>query len=207
MGNRNDSGSRGNLSGASLAGGADSGFRGAAKTKARLRKIRKMQLDKMKKFREAVGDARADQLLNAQKAMVSKFNNPTGKSVASLGSSGIGGILNGSGSGKKATSKSNRNDLVGSSGNGGSSGFSIPKPNYDLSYNTGGDSGSGSGMSREMSEAQDRLAEAVEYRDENPSDFDKNKDGDTLWKIITRSYIRNYDKLLRKRKKRIDPGL
>lgn len=211
-GNRGGDGNGGNLSGGNVSGSGDSGLQGAAKAKAKLREIRKKQMDKMSKFKEAVGAARAEQLLNAQKAMVSSFNNPTGGTVASLGSGGIGGLINGSGGGQNAAGKTNRNGLVGGgnlgSGNGGA-GFSVPQPNYDLSYNTGGGSGdgSGSGMSAEMSAAQDKLAEAVEYRDENPGEYDKNRDGDTLWKIITRSYIRNYDKLLRKRKKRIDPGL
>ncbi len=215
-GNRGGEGNSGNVSGGNVSdGGGDSGLQGAAKAKSRLREIRKKQLDQMEKFKQAVGAARADQLLNAQKAMVSNFNNPTGSgSVASLGTGGLAGAgLGAGGAGQNAAGKTNRNDLMGGgnlgSNNGaGAGGINIPKPNYDLSYNTGGGSGSdGGGMSSEMSAAQDRLAEAVEYRDQNPEDYKKNREGDTLWKIITRSYIRNYDKLLRKRKKNIDSGL
>ncbi|MCO4794112.1 MAG: hypothetical protein KC493_10385, partial [Bacteriovoracaceae bacterium] len=159
--------------------------------------------------------ARADKLLNAQKAMVSSFNNPTGGGLASLGSGNLaGGLLKGGGSGQNALANAGkRGDGNGSGKNGagsgsGAGGFKIPKPNYDMSYNSGsGGSGSGSGgggMSAEQTKANDRIEEAIEYRDQNPEDW-KNKNGDTLWKIITRSYIRNYDKLLRKRKKRISP--
>ncbi|TNF31868.1 MAG: hypothetical protein EP319_00870 [Deltaproteobacteria bacterium] len=209
-GNRGGEGGSGNLSGGSVSGSGDSGLQGATKAKKRLREIRKQQLDKMEKFKEAVGAARANQLLNAQKAMVSSFNNPTGSgTVASLGSGGVAGILGNGSGGQNAAGKTNRNDLMGGGnlGSNNNGGVSIPKPNYDLSYNTGGDSSGGGEMSAEMSAAQDRLAEAVEYRDQNPEDYKKNNEGDTLWKIITRSYIRNYDKLLRKRKKNIDSGL
>lgn len=205
-GNRGGDGVSGNLSGGNVSGsGDDSGLQGAAKAKRKLRDIRKKQLDRLSKFKEAVGAGRFDNLMNAQKAMVSKFNNPNGGSIASLGTGGLAG------DGKNAAGKSNRNGLLGGGNLGkgnGAGGVTIPQPKYDLSYSTGGSgSGDGSGMSAEMSAAQDRLAEAVEYRDQNPEDYKKNRDGDTLWKIITRSYIRNYDKLLRKRKKRIDPGL
>lgn len=207
-GSTSSTGGSGSLSGGNVSGDGDSGLQAAAKARTKLREIRKKQLGKLDNFKKAVGAERAELLLSAQKAMTSKFNNPAGGKLASLGGGfGIaaGSLGKGSGNGKSALADGERGDEGGQKSDyGANTNFNNSQPNYDLGYNSGSGSGSGSGnVNRESVEAQNRIQEAIEHRDESPEEW-KNKSGDTLWKIITRTYIRNYDRLLKKRKKRIN---
>lgn len=175
------------------------------KAAARIRKKREImgkQKEKMAAFKKALGEEKANQLIKAKESLKKGFFSPLGGSGGSFALS-IGGApgTGADGKDKKKASDEKKSSFTASTPSTGR----IPKPSYNLSYNTGGSNnsyGSSNSSSPESEKAQEKIKEAIEFRDQNPAAFDK-QEGDTLFKIITRTYIRNYDKLLKKRKKRI----
>jgi hypothetical protein len=200
--------SRANLTEGGLSGSASSNSLGsgsidpnstlgkAALAFGKNRAILDKQKEKLAVFTKAVGPKKAKELTDQKNALTKSFFSPLGASSGlNLGSSGG---APGSGGSGKVKSKSKEKDW-------GKSSLStnIKAPNYNLNYDTGSNNNSNSnGYSTSGEDAQNKIKEAIEFRNQNPSKFEK-QDGDTLFKIITRSYIRSYDKLLKKRKKRI----
>jgi hypothetical protein len=161
------------------------------------RAILDSQKQKLAALTNAVGEKRVKELIAKKDAFRKSFFSPIGSTsglnLNSLGAAGDGG--------KNANEKPTIIDPI---GNFGSQNNNL-LPKYDGGYNSGGfnQNSGASNYSADDKQAQSKIKQAIEYRNQNPADFLK-QDGDSLFKIITRSYIRNYDKLLKKRKKRLD---
>lgn len=206
--------SGGNLSdiGANSAGSGSSGLisETSDEVKSAIAANKLAREDKQKRleaFKKKNGnDARANALLGLKDQMMNAMTSPTaGSKAAGTGlaaNSFDSGLLNnGNGSGKGALADKNKKDSgeVKSSidwsdaykGNapGGSSYSGV---DYGAQYNSA-NSGAGGGPYDNQA-----LQEAVQARDESSKKSYQGSDGDSLFEKITKAYIRNYDRVLRR---------
>ncbi len=174
------------------------------------RVIKTQQQAKLSAFKKALGEGKANDLISKRKAFVKDFF----PSIGSAGNQGTGkagrpslqGVSIPGGENEKDPNKKksfNRNN-----GQGGGASFSRSKYNYNGNYGGNYKSGGierGHNENSNSQEGKERLAdqrkikEAIEFRDKNPGKFEA-QSGDSLFEILTRTYIRAYDKLLNKKK-------
>lgn len=183
---------------------------------ASFNRIKEEREEAMKNFQEQMGDTeRGKELLENQAASVKSFfaalgNSNSGTGLANSAVPRAGGAGNGASSGDDDLSKnpafnanfnpsglnlngsarSNRSGFV-SNGSGSASSSS-----NNENQNTDGASG--------ISDADaQRMREAIEARNRLGDEAFGAKDGDTLWEIVTNTYIRVYDRLLPKRNSKL----
>lgn len=182
-----------------------------------LRVARKAQLKKLDTFNKAVArngnSDRSTKIASASKSFAAKFASPlsgsSSKGGAGLfGSGGMDGLglksgddknkdLNGKNSGYGGTGY---NASFGSGTGSGSGGHSSSGSGSNKSGTDSGDSsgaGAGNGVSDEDSR---RLAEAIEARNRANKEKYESKEEQTIFEKVTNAYIRNYDKVLSKKK-------
>ena len=200
-----------------------SGQESYAKAVNTLRNARKEQLKKLDNYKKAMAKnaARAAKMAAASKNFNDSFLKPlTGArgSGNGYGGSGVGGRgygAGGAGTGGEASGESkdesaaqnigaNIPALPGADGmydpnavGAGSSSKSKSASGSDSS-GSGGSLAGGSGMSDEDAR---RLAEAIDARDKSGKDKYKTQEGSSIFERVTNAYIRNYDKILDKKKK------
>nr|BDT26710.1 hypothetical protein BHI3_01760 [Bacteriovorax sp. HI3] len=176
-----------------------------------LRASRKEQLKALDTYNKAMA-SNGDKERTAKMAATSKkFSKSfaTGNSSFGSGSSLFaGGNSSGSNSDSNAAKKDAKNIYgagsnsgYGTSGTGalfgGGSGSSSSSSSNNNTADSG--SGSGSGSSAASSADQDRLADAIDARNKNKDKY-QSKDGQSLFEQVTNAYIRNYDKVLIRKK-------
>lgn len=201
-----------------LTGGANltseqTGFLNALGT---LRVARKAQLKKLDTYNRAIAKngnpERAALVASASKSFSAQFANPLAGSsskggVGLFGSGGMDGLGLKSGAEDKDKAQASKNPY-GSGGFGSYGGGGYPSGSPSTSSSSGssgsGKSGSevgagqaGNGVSDEDSR---RLAEAIEARDRANKDKYSSKDEQSIFEKVTNAYIRNYDKVLSKKK-------
>lgn len=151
------------------------------------------------------GNKKAEALAGFKDQMMAAMTSPLGGAqgaASGLASSAFGtGLLNGAGSGQKAmadkdkaaeeTSNIDWGDAFKGNSPGGGSGYG--GVDYGAQYNGG--SAAGAGLANDSDNK--RLFEAVEARDSSSSKY-QGSEGDSLFDKITKAYIRNYDRVLRK---------
>jgi hypothetical protein len=217
----NGSGSTSGKSSSALTSGQNS-YANAVST---LRNARKEQLKKLDNYKKAMAKnaARAAKMATASKNFNDSFLKPlTGNrgSGNGYGGSGVGG--RGYGAGGAGAGGENTGD----SKDGASSqnlGANIPAyPGADGMYDPNA-AGSGSGSKSKAGSGSDssssgsslagssgngmsdedarRLAEAIDARDKSGKDKYKTQEGSSIFERVTNAYIRNYDKILDKKKK------
>ncbi len=185
------------------------------------RLARKEQIAKLATFKKAIASSNANTKARAeanQKAAASfskKFNSGLTASINSKG---------GMGSGTSATDAKTSTFVPGEYGNGGAglnSGASAYDPNAYM--NNGASSGSGksstagsgangsgdqgaaaNGSGAGNDEDSERIADAIDARNKMNKDKFNSNDEQTLFEKITNAYIRNYDKVLNKKKEKAD---
>jgi hypothetical protein len=187
-----------------------------AKAVGTLRKLRSAQLKKLDAFNKAVsrGDinkGRAGAVSKAFGSFNSKFNSPM---TAAIGGKTFGGG-SGSGTATDATTAVKEDAEAfkftappAGFGTGTGTGSSIPSfggfgksgSTSKSSDSSGSGSGSGTGMSDDDSK---KLNEAIQARDTNANKY-QSSDENSLFEKITNAYIRNYDKVLTKKKQEKD---
>lgn len=194
-----------------------------------LRNARKEQLQKLEAYNKAMaanGNAdRAARMSTAAKKFATSFIRPTSGSISSRSSSLLknSGLNGGGKSSGDAIDKDGQNSdgyvsgkgSFGSSdaaGNGSGAGYGSGSWSSGKSSSRGsgdssgtGDSGGGAGSSAGTGgvgsdEDSRRLQEAIEARDRANKDKYASKDEQTLFEKVTNAYIRNYDKVLTKKK-------
>ncbi len=208
-GNLSDIGSNSGSAGSSgLISETSEEVKSAIAANKQAREDNKKRLDAFKK--KNGDDARANALLNLKDQMMNAMTSPTsGSKAASTGlaanSFGSGLLNNSSGSGKgaladkdKAGSGEEKSSIdwsdayKGNAPSGSGSGYS--GVDYGAQYNSANAAGSGSGSGYD----NQALSEAVQARDEGSSRNYQGNDGDSLFEKITKAYIRNYDRVLRR---------
>lgn len=170
-----------------------------------LRLKRKEQLKKLEFYNKAIaanGNAeRAAKVASAAKSFTSKFANPTGGVFSKQASSIFGtGGMDGLKSGEKAKPEPANSNMEGAGYNTYSLGQSGAGYSAGKSRSEGQPAKSdvsGTGVSDEDSR---RLAEAIEARDKANREKYKSNDEQTIFEKVTNAYIRNYDKVLIKKK-------
>jgi|GEM_PF-850463 len=186
-----------------------------------LRNARKEQLKKLDSYNKAMAangnSERASRMSAATQKFASNFSRPTSGAIGTKGGSSIfgSGGLDGIGA-KGADDGSKKGD--GKAGSGGS----WVNGNYGTggSYGGGGYGSSSSGKSSSGKSASDgntsgdsavagaggsdedsrRLQEAIEARDRANKDKYASKEEQSIFEKVTNAYIRNYDKVLTKKK-------
>lgn len=181
-----------------------------------LRSTRKEQLKKLDNFNKtmaASGNAdRAARISSAFKKFASNFTRPTSGAISPRGAGifGSGGL---DGVGLKTTTDDSKKSDGKNSGNG--SGFGNFGGSFGGSIGSSyrGSSGKGSGDQNAATDANAnsaqanandedarRLQEAIEARDRANKDKYASKEEQTIFEKVTNAYIRNYDKVLTKKK-------
>jgi hypothetical protein len=168
--------------------------------------LRKRMDEKKKKdqeyWMETVGDTeRGRNILEAQKELFGAFVTPTqygqdgqGVSASSLAGSDLRNTTN---EARGALAGANRGAIV----------TSLPSSNIGNQVFGGGSSSSGSAVGNRSGQGlsgfnagdADRMREAIAARDRMNSESFQTKEGDSLWQIVTNTYIRMYDRLLPRR--------
>jgi hypothetical protein len=182
----------GNLSGVSAAN-----LNNAIATRKRLDEKRAKDKEY---WMDTVGQTeRGKKILEAQEELFGAFSSPTrfgqdgqGVSAGALASSDLS---NAARDARGAIGQTNRQNIT------------VPQRNNSVSgvgsFGSGsGDSSgtrTGQGLSGFASGDATRMREAIAARDRMNSETYKTKDGDSLWQIVTNTYIRVYDRLLPKR--------
>lgn len=152
-------------------------------------------------------DVRANALLGLKNQMMDAMTSPTSGSKAAssgLASNSFGaGLLNkDSGNGKAAIADKDKTGDDGKSsidwsdvykGNAPKGGSGYNGVDYGAQYNSA-NAGSAAGGGRE----NQALFEAVQARDEGSKKSYQGNEGDSLFEKITKAYIRNYDRVLRR---------
>lgn len=188
-----------------------------------LRTARKEQLKRLDSYNKAMaknGNAdRASRMSDATKKFASNFSRPTtgaigGKGSSIFGSGGLDGLgaagagdankngdgkNTGAGGGAGYGSGSWSNASYGGSGYGSSSGKSSSGKSSGDSNSSTADSGAG-GAGGAGDEDARRLQEAIEARDKANKDKYASKEEQSIFEKVTNAYIRNYDKVLTKKK-------
>ncbi|MDD4973037.1 MAG: hypothetical protein PHY93_01735 [Bacteriovorax sp.] len=186
-----------------------------------LRTARKTQLKKLEAYNKSMATGgnseRAIKIASASKNFASSFARPLSGSSSKgsgsiFGSGGTDGLMS-SDKNKSDSSKNNSNFEGGNyntfglgsgsgsgsgagSGSGGSSSAGIGKTGTDNKNATAVDN-AGNGVSDEDSR---RLAEAIEARNKSNKDKYQSKEEQSIFEKVTNAYIRNYDKVLSKKK-------
>jgi hypothetical protein len=176
--------------------------------------IRDRQKLRLDNFKRALGDsAQGKRLTDAQNKIRDEFFSPVGNSGSGsgsgYGSSSVASAAPAASAPSQNTGKDgDKDDKDGSNSNWGSnsagfnSGSGNSGPDYSKAYGGRGGSNSssssnyGSGLSEYDSR---RISDAIDARNKDKDKYDV-KDGNTLFEIVTKAYIRNYDKVLTKRK-------
>jgi hypothetical protein len=163
-----------------------------------LRKTRKTQLKALAKYKEEMAAngniERANNVANASKKFSQQFATGNGAftGISPVSSSGFAESV------KPASGSIERNDYdVGGTGSLYGSGSGSGRVSSG-----GASSGSNTDSSATVANEEDSksLAEAIEARDRANKDKYKGKDGLSLFEQVTNAYIRNYDKVLSKKK-------
>lgn len=172
-----------------------------------LRNARKEQLKKLEVFNKAIaasGDkARAARISVASKKFNSAFTSPTtGGGAAGFGSSLSDSLTNGAlGDEAKDKSSSSSSNYGNSFGSGGSYGGSYGNNRGGaLGTNTTAETKPAEPAAAVNDEDAKRLADAIEARNRSNKDKYKSDEGSSLFEKVTNAYIRNYDKVLTKKK-------
>lgn len=175
-----------------------------------LRSTRKTQLKALATYNKAMADNgdkdRAAKMASVSKSFSNKFTN---KSGAIFGAGGLGSSSSGSGS---ANAINDRSSNSGSVNSGSTAAYGS---GTGALYGSGGraNSGSGSGSGSDasgtganaananaISEDEKRLADAIDARNQAKKDKYESNEGQSLFEKVTNAYIRNYDKVLSKKK-------
>jgi hypothetical protein len=169
----------------------------------KLRKTRKTQLKALAKYKEQMAAngnmERANNIANASKKFSQKFASGNGAFTgfgpvsSSVGPTAVVDKTTGN-----SADKNSGYDL-GSAGYSGSS-YGSGKSSSGRSSSADGVAGDSSGANTENDEDSRRLAEAIEARDKANKDKYKASEGMTLFEQVTNAYIRNYDRVLNKKK-------
>lgn len=190
-----------------IAGSGSDQFQNALANHNRLKEERK---EANENFKKQMGDTeRGKALMEAQAATVRNFFSPFGTSGAGAAntlasndlSAARGAALNADSKEEKdASFQSNFNPDAFNLNSGANSGSRSRVGNDGF----GAGSSSGSGSSGGVSDADaQRMREAIAARDEMGDEAFEAKDGDSIWEIVTNTYIRVYDKLLPKKSARV----
>ncbi len=181
-------------------------FQNAVATRNEIDKAKKEDLEN---FMEQVGNTdRGKKILAAQKELMGAFLSPSNRGAFDGPNSGM--ALNNLAAGDLKNASLDGKGAVGSADNRGA--LTTAMPNSGKNPLMG--SGSGSAQSVvgnrsnsvggiSMSEAE-RMREAIQARDRAGQDAFATKDGQSLWEIVTNTYIRAYDKLLPSRTKDLE---
>ncbi|MGZ3807155.1 MAG: hypothetical protein ACXVCE_03655 [Bacteriovorax sp.] len=180
-----------------------------------LRVARKAQLKKLDAYNKAIAangnSDRAIKIASASKSFAASFARPLSGSKGAgsiFGSGGADGLGLKSGSKeddkKSDSSKNNANYFEGGSYGGGSygssSGSRSSHSTNGKSSDSSGDKASGPTTDGMNDDDRRRLAEAIEARDRSNKDKYSSKEDQTIFEKVTNAYIRNYDKVLTKKK-------
>lgn len=193
-----DQANAGIIDGGSLEGESEE-FQNAVASHRRIKEEREQA---MQDYVERMGDSeRGKKMLEAQKELTKSFFSPVG----------IGGGANSSG---PALDERSRSDLARTSDEaqkevqqGSGVDFSGTAGSYDTDFGSsssrsartssrGGRSSGGNGVSDENAQ---RMKDVIDARDQVGKEAFEKKDGQSLWEIVTNTYIRVYDKLLPRR--------
>ena len=182
------------------------------KSVSSLRNARKEQLKSLENYNKAMAASgnkeRAEKMASVSKKFSDRFargiTNGGGSSfgsgsLASSGSSGTSAKKDDSADkGSSASSNYNSGGFVSGTGSLYGSGSGSNNSKSSATTSDAGSSGSGSGG---MSEAdQNKLADAIEARNRGNKDKYQSNDEQTLFEKVTNAYIRNYDRVLSKKK-------
>ena len=171
-----------------------------------LRTTRKAQLKSLDTYNKAMaasGDKeRAIKMASVSKNFSNKFSNKSG-SVFSAG--GFGSSSGSSGSASAINEKNPAVDSLLNSADRGSYGSGTGSLYGSGSGSRGGSAGSDSAAKAAeatpaANEDETRLADAIDARNKAKKDKYQSNDGQTLFEKVTNAYIRNYDKVLSKKK-------
>ncbi|MBC7539960.1 MAG: hypothetical protein H7281_14150 [Bacteriovorax sp.] len=181
-----------------------------------LRTDRKAQLKKMDVYNKAIASSgntdRATKIASASKKFSATFAHPlsgsSSKGTGSIfGSGGADGLksddANKADSSKNSSKSGNFNNFglgsisgSGSGSSGSSTSLGSSKSGVD-DKNASATGGAGNGVS---DEDRRRLAEAIDARNKANKDKYESKEEQTIFEKVTNAYIRNYDKVLSKKK-------
>lgn len=167
-----------------------------------LRKTRLDQLKSLESYNKAMdkngNKDRAARVSKASKSFSNKFargnsgfDNAFGSTLNASEDSGDGNSEN-----SRANFKSGVIDNSSGYGDGGAGGLYGSASN---SRKSGNSTNGGSGASTSRSSDQNKIADAIDARNKDKSKYEAT-DGQTLFEQITKAYIRNYDKVLNKKK-------
>jgi hypothetical protein len=170
------------------------------------RKVQLKELDTYNKAMAANGDKeRTAKMASVSKNFSSKFAN---KSASVFSPSGLGSSSSSTGSANALSDKaakdasSNKQDTSSAYGSGTGALFgSGSRSGSGSSSGSGVDSaGAATATAAVTNEDEKRLADAIEARNQAKKDKYKSNEGQSLFEKVTNAYIRNYDKVLSKKK-------
>jgi hypothetical protein len=180
-----------------------------------LREARKTQLKKLDAYNKAIASSgnsdRASQVALASKKFASAFSNPLSKTGSSLfgsgGTDGLGLKTSDDGSKKDSSSSKNKNGYDYGSAYGAGAGYGSGSSGSSHSGSGKSDAAtadsSAAGANSANSAADEdarRLQEAIDARNKaNKEQYSSNGEN-SLFEQVTNAYIRNYDKVLIKKK-------
>jgi hypothetical protein len=167
------------------------------------RTLRNAQVAKLAAFNSAVGSSSTRQaaVTKALSTFKSKFNGATTAAISSKGSSGT----NSTGSKSDSTvnvSVPTKGDYSTSVYTGSNSSSSGTSSGYSTGLGSKSTSSTNNAVSASTGEDEDarKLREAIEARNRSTDKKFESTDEDTIFKKVTNAYIRNYDKVLTKKK-------
>jgi len=199
-----------NHKGAALSS-ADSAY---VKAIGQLRSDRKNQVRKFEHYKKAIaarGDKERDEKMSkASSSFGSKFSSPISTAGKSKIGSGLAETVTSAENANKNSTDSSKGSNYGASfntnygaGNSAMSqgsnvyGSSSSSKNSSTADSASAGSGSGNGVSDEDSK---RLSDAIDARDRAKKGKYQSEEGQSLFEKVTNAYIRNYDKVLSKKK-------
>ncbi|MBC7427208.1 MAG: hypothetical protein H7336_01270 [Bacteriovorax sp.] len=199
------------LSGASAGiGGLTSDQNSFLKAVSNLRNTRKEQIKSLDTYKKAMVSSGDKERAAKMSAVSSKFSDSFSKGnssfsgVNSPGANAVGASLakdaaDGAGKHNNSNSYGNSNNS-GSSGTGTLFGSGAGSGSNSSSTKSGADSANGAGGSSGVSDADtSKLSDAIDARNKNSNKY-QSTEGQTLFEKVTNAYIRNYDKVLSKKK-------
>lgn len=163
----------------------------------KLRNARKNQLKKLDAYNKAMekngNPERAARIASVSKSYGSNFSNPFSSSSFKGSPSGDSIIP------EKTPDEGKYDDSAGAFLESGSASLAPPESNEELEEGNS-KSKSADGNNGMSEEDRHRLTEAVEARDKSNKETYVSKEGQSIFEKITNAYIRNYDKVLNKKK-------
>lgn len=203
------------LNGANGTGGMSANAAAFVNSVKKLRNAREEQLKKLDEFNKNVGNTeRGKALMASQNATLAKFSSPGKSKLGSTGRSLFNNNAKGSNVSGGSSDTNGKNgsgydsDLgnlnnVGAQGLDGTSGYGIYGSGSAAKNSKGNASGADdSQYSAVGADDTKRIEGALDAMDKNGGKSEyQTSDEDNLWERITKTYIRNYDKVLIKRKK------